>query len=261
MIVEYPLDKANRIKLGAAFRPVPRVDLSIDCAIEGQMGQAFVDDLHHPSVFKIRVGPFIYFAGDPTGPAGREMIGNISPEELVMPSAPGWIEAAKAVYGIMLQEFDRYRFSAEKLSIDLLNQLYQASPFQRQIRQMDAAFAARFWDRQHFIDLSQYDSPEDFIRRGIGYYLQVRQRLVGAAYASLACSRGIEVSVYIEDDYRRRGIATGLASHLVLWSLNHNLEPHWDAANPESCRLALKLGYTPAGTYSAYYLSKGSSLQ
>ncbi len=38
MITEYPLTKPNRVKLARAFKHVPRVDLSIQCAIEGLMG-------------------------------------------------------------------------------------------------------------------------------------------------------------------------------------------------------------------------------
>lgn len=40
MIVQYPLSKANRIRLARAFRHVPRVDVSIECVLEGQMGAA-----------------------------------------------------------------------------------------------------------------------------------------------------------------------------------------------------------------------------
>lgn len=38
LIAEYPLTKANRVKLARAFKHVPRVDLSIQFAIEGLMG-------------------------------------------------------------------------------------------------------------------------------------------------------------------------------------------------------------------------------
>ena len=38
------LTKANRLRLGRAFRHNPRVDCAIDCVLEAQMGQAFMDD-------------------------------------------------------------------------------------------------------------------------------------------------------------------------------------------------------------------------
>jgi len=254
MIVEYPLTKANRIKLASAFRHVPRVDLSIECAIEGQMGKAFVDELENPTVFKIQTGPFCYFAGEAASPAGEEMLRNIAPFTLFMPSVSSFLEVAMSLHGEKWVGFDRYSFSSENLSVERLGQLCQASPFRERLQRMDLGFVESLWGQEHFIDLSEYDSAQDFTQRGVGYYVAAGGAPVGAAFASLACSRGIEVSIYVEEEHRRQGMATALAGRLLLWCLQHNLEPHWDAANPESCKLALKLGYSPAWTYLAYYL-------
>lgn len=60
------------------------------------------------------------------------------------------------------------------------------------------------------------------------------------------------MSIFVVDDYRRRGVATVLGSHLLRWSLENNAAANWDAANPESGQLAQKLGYTPEGEYQAY---------
>ena len=258
MIHELPLTKANRIKLASAFRRVPRVDLSIDCAIEGQMGKAYVDDLDHPNVFKIETGPFFYFSGEPNGAAGKKMLADITPYNLFMPSAPGWVEAACAIHTGNLFEIDRYSFSPRSLSSLRLGQLDQSSPHRDSIQPMTVQFVRRyadqFWGSDYFIELSMYDSPADFAQRSAGFYLADGDEVVAAAYGSLACSLGLEVSIYVAESYRRQGIATALASRLLLWCLERDLEPHWDAANPESCKLALKLGYLPLGSYNAYYL-------
>jgi GNAT superfamily N-acetyltransferase len=70
-----------------------------------------------------------------------------------------------------------------------------------------------------------------------------------------ACSRGIEVSIYVLPEHRRRGIATLLAARLLEWRQDNRMDAHWDAANPESCKLAIKLGYKPAGSNEAYVLN------
>ena len=49
-----PHTKANRIRFTRAFRNSKRVDLSIDCVIESQMGKAFTDSLGDPMAFKMR---------------------------------------------------------------------------------------------------------------------------------------------------------------------------------------------------------------
>ncbi len=256
MAHEYPLTKANRIRLARAFKHVPRVDMSIDCVLDGQMGRAFVDDVSHPTAFKIEIGPFFYFAGDPPCPGGRAMLEGIVPYTFFMPSSPGWIEAAKDLYGDRLTGFERYSFSSAQLSVDHLDSLCRASAFREDVRRMDLTLAADLWGKDHFVDLSTFDSPEDFIERGIGFYFERSGEMIGAAYSSLVCSRGIEVSLFVMNDHRRQGIATTLASRLLQWCFENNAEANWDAANIESCNLATKLGYVQTGTYQAYYLKR-----
>ena len=254
MITEYPLTKANRIQLARAFREVPRVDLSIECVIEGQMGKAFVDDLQSPSAYKIQTGPFFYFAGDPFGNSGEELLRNIQPWTLFMPSSAGWLEAGRGMYGQRLLGLERYSFSSECLSVEHLEETSVSSALSKDVKQIDLTLATQVWGQEHFVDLSEFDSPSDFVERGSGYYAERNGKILGAAFSSLVCSRGIEVSIFVAEDYRRQGIATTLAAHLLQGCLENNMDPHWDAANPESCKLAERLGYIPKRKYQAYYL-------
>lgn len=253
---EYPLTKANRIRLGRAFQDVPHVDLSIECVLEGQMGKAFVDNLDQPRAFQIRVGPFVYFAGDPTGPGAREMLISLAPYTFFMPSAPGWLEAAQGIHGRRLDPLERYSFSTAQLDLIRLEALIQASPLKSQVRRMDLAFTQEVWGQDHYVDLSDFDSPEDFLERGVGFFAELDGAVAGAAFSSLVCSWGIEVSIYIVREHRTRGVATLLAANLLRWCLENGTDPHWDAANRESCALAEKLGYMAAGKYLAYLLAE-----
>lgn len=257
MITEYPLTKANRINLAKAFRNVPRVDISIECVLEAQMGNAFVDNTEAPSAFKIMVGPFFYFAGDATSEGGQAMLKDIRPYNLFMSSSAGWIEECRKLYGERLIAFDRYSFSSVNLSLATLQQFCQDSV--HDIKQMDLALLGKVWEREHFIDISDFESPSDFMERGIGYYAEKGGEIIGAAYASLVCNQGIEISLFVSDDHRRQGVATALAANLVRWCLENNMDAHWDAANPESCRLAERLGYISTGKYQAYYLKPQTS--
>ena len=218
------------------------------------MGKAFVDDVHEPTAFEIRIGPFLYFAGDATSDGGRAMLEKLTPYRLLMPSAPGWVETAKATYGERLAGFPRYSFSSVHVSVERLDHLCRASAFREDVRQMDLPFATQLWGREHCVDFSDFDSAEDFVRRGVGFYLNRQGMIAGAAYSSLVCSRGIEVSVFVTEDHRRKGVATVLACRLLQWCMQNNAQANWDAANPESCKLAEKLGYIQTGEYRAYYL-------
>ena len=169
--------KAHRIRLARAFKHVPQVDLSIECAIEGQMGRAFVDDLQEPTVFKIEVGPFFYFAGDGTGPGRRTMLENIVPYTLFMPSSPGWIEAGKTMYGERLVGFDRYSFSSEHISAEHLDDLCQVvrGYGQRTHRPIDKQFYAAVAVDVRGIVPTRYGQPPN-LYQALGTDVEPRTR-------------------------------------------------------------------------------------
>lgn len=247
---ELPLTKPNRLRLAEAFRHNQRVDYSIDCVIEGQMGRAYADDPERPTAYRITVGPFWYFAGDAGGPGGRALMGEFPPYSLLMPSPPEWIAAAREVFGDKLVSFPRYSFSADGLSETHLAGLLDQSPYHDRVLRVDAELLAR---PDNYVEIDDFDSPADFLARGIGYTLLEEGKPAGAAYSSLVCSRGIEVSLFVNEPYRRRGVAKALSAALLLECLRRGLRPNWDAANPESRALAEKLGYTFTETYESYF--------
>ncbi len=100
--------------------------------------------------------------------------------------------------------------------------------------------------------LSDFGSVEDFVERGVGFDLKRDGLVAGIAYSFLVCSRGIEVSIFVAPEHRRLGMAAVLGAALVQYCLGNGWEPHWDAANRESCRLAEKLGYVTTETYVEY---------
>lgn len=246
------LNKTNRLQLARALRHNPRVDYSLDCVIEGQMGQAVADDAARPRAYRVSVGPFWYFAGEAEGPGGQALLAELPPYHLLMPSPPAWIEAAKRAWPLVTTT--RYSFSTERLSEAHLNQLWQTSPWREHVAAADAALLARFAGRpDNCLEIGDFESPADFEARGLGFVALDGDRMMGAAYSSLVYSRGIEVSLYVDEPYRRRGVATAISARLLLECLRHGLRPNWDAANDESCRLAQKLGFEPAGQYEAYF--------
>lgn len=219
------------------------------------MGKAFADDPENPTVFKIGVGPFSYLAGDAKSSRAGGMIKDLSTYPLLMPSTEGWIDLAREVHGEKLTSFPRYSFSSENLSVKDLDHLLAESPFRYGIQRIDREIASQALAVQDgVLDLSDFDSAEDFAERGIGFRLMEKECVMGVAFSSLVCSKGIEVSIFVFPDHRRKGGALALGSKLLKWCLEHQMDPHWDAANPESCTLAEKLGYVQTETYDAYYL-------
>ena len=254
-MIELELTKANRMRLARAFRDCPRVDLGIECAIEGQMGEAFADDVVSPAAWMIAAGLFRYFAGDARSPGGMEMARLLPSYALLMPSAGEWGAVMGEVYGERLVAYPRYSFAADTLSVEHLAELLHQSRYRDAIRRVDAVLAARLLaDPDGPADLSLFDSADDFVERGVGFCVLDGDTVAGAACSAGVCSRGIEVSIFVMPRFRRRGMATALAATLAGYCLAEGLEPHWDAANPDSYHLALKLGYRYVGMYEAYYL-------
>jgi GNAT superfamily N-acetyltransferase len=251
---ELELTKANRLRLARAFRHNPRVDCSLDCVLEAQMGQAFVDDPEQPTAYRISIGPFWYFAGDANGPGGQALLAEWPAYNLLMPSPPAWADAARQTCGDRLVTFPRYSFSAEGLSAAHLTNIIDAWPLRDRVIAVDAPLLARAAEGvETYVDLADFDSPDDFVTRGLGFVALDGERVMGAAYSSLVCSRGIEVSLYVDEPYRRKGVATALSAQLLLECLRQGRRPNWDAANLESCALAKKLGYIPTGSYDCYF--------
>lgn len=254
MTHELELSKTNRLKLARAFRHNKRVDCSIDCAIEGQMGRAYVDSPEQPTAYIITVGPFWYFAGDAHSTGGRGLLENFPAYNLLMPSPTPWLDVAQELFGDRLKPFTRYSFSAANLSREHLSSIFADSSHQQRITPIDVELAERLASMpEGYFEISDFDSARDFVERGIGFAALDGNQVMGVAYSSLVYSAGIEVSLFVDEPYRRRGVATALSARLLLECLRQGLRPNWDAANPESCTIAQKLGYIFTETYDSYY--------
>lgn len=257
-MIPYPLTKLNRVRLGRAFAAVPHVDISVECALEDQMGAAYADQPDAPGVFLIEQnGFFCYLAGDAQSDADRAMAQNLPAGRLLMAWSPGWADVLTSLYGDRIIPIERYLYESHSLSLAHVSGLLDASPLRDRIHRLDV-------DRvqaasEPFVSIGDFESPEDFVARGIGFVYVEDGEVVGGAYSSLVSSRSIEVSIFVHDDHRRKGAATALSAALLKWCLSHHIEPHWDASNEESCKLAEKLGYVAAGTYTAYYLKPASN--
>ena len=94
-----------------------------------------------------------------------------------------------------------------------------------------------------------FNSPEDFVGRGLGFCVLEGERIVSGASSYAICNQGIEVQVNTHPEYRQRGLATAVSAALLVYCLEHGIEARWDAGNPRSVKLAERLGYRASGSY------------
>lgn len=257
-MIEIEAHKRNRLaKLFAGYR----WNYLPDAVLEGYFGRAYADDEADPRVARLvfpRLGLSIY-GGDASHPTAWEELRRLPQYAIVIFASTAWETLIEEIHAGNLVKLTRYAFTSERLDRLHLEKLKDAVPAEFQVRQMDSVLAQQLGqEKSEFAEdhMSNYDSPQDFIERGYGYCILDGERIVCAATTFVTCSQGIEIQINTREEYRRKGLATVAAAHLILHSLEKNLDPNWDAANEISAGLTEKLGYTPQGTYPMYVVKE-----
>lgn len=247
-----PLTEANRRLLDQAYRNATRVDLAIDCAVEGTMGRAYTDDLASPSIFLVESGPFLYFAGNAEAWHAPALIRSLEGGFTIMPTFTDWHSLLTGALGERAIVDARYRLDSGQVTHHAIAPYLRPPSRDIRIELIDRQRAAQLEsDPDAYFDLSVFASPFVFCALKMGFVALRGEQVAGAAWASLVCRRGIEMSAFVSERFRQQGIGTVLCAHLVDAALNRGLEPHWDAANRESIRMGAKLGYRLAGAYES----------
>jgi predicted GNAT family acetyltransferase len=101
-----------------------------------------------------------------------------------------------------------------------------------------------------------FRSHEEFITRGVGLGILHQGTFVSGASSAAVGGGRLEIEIQTHRQFRRRGLARALSAALILYCLEHGLEPCWDAANESSSALAQQLGFHSTGKYEAYRLKQ-----
>ena len=257
------VDISNRGRL-AKFYQGYKWNYLPDAILEGIMGEALVDDKADPRVAVLQI-PKLKISipgGDAHHPAGREFIKSLPRFSALICASQEWEELLQETLAGKLIGMQRYAFTSEKLDIDHLRKLASQIPAGYRFRRIDLSLAKQLAaERSEFASahMRNFDSPEDFIARGFGFCALDGDQIVSAATTFVVCSKGIEIEVGTREKQRGKGLATAVSAQLLVHSLQHGLNPHWDAENKRSVGLAEKLGYMPQGTYNLWLVA-GSKL-
>jgi hypothetical protein len=133
----------------------------------------------------------------------------------------------------------------------------------RFVAALPAGFALRPFDEQlaQQLDgelephgLQVFATPAALVRQGLGIAVLAGDRLASAATSYTRSSRLVEVAIATRPAFCGHGLAAVAAAALMLECRRRGLVPCWSASNPVSQRLALRLGYRPAGPCEVLYL-------
>lgn len=249
--------KENHDALKNAFSLHDRKDFTIDCVLENTMCNVLADCHKSPTVFLIQNGPFHLLAGDVEHPKAKELIELIPCGSTILPSPASWIRKLKSHPNIILQQYSRYSFDHNNISIEHIDHIIVSDNQHNRICKIDMALAKQITKSQHFnYHLQNFDSEADFVARGFGYAALDKGTIIGVASSALVCAKGIEINIMVLPNYRGLSLGKKLAASLIKASLSESKIPHWDGANEVSLNLAKSLGYDFIGKYHAYRIKK-----
>jgi RimJ/RimL family protein N-acetyltransferase len=254
------LDKKQRKSISTFFKEF-RWNYLPDVILEGTMGEAWIDHESDPSLAVLEIPRLQLFipAGNPNHPAAYDFISGLQRYSALIFTSDGWEALIKAVHKRKIESLQRYAFTSEKLDIQYLRELASKLPEGYQLKQIDLNLAQQLdAEESRFAEdhMLNFDSPEDFIRRGFGFCILDGDEIVSVATTFAICSKGIEIQINTREKHQNKGLGTAVAAQLMTCSLSQGLDPNWDAANERSANLAKKLGYTPQGNYIMWFLTE-----
>lgn len=214
--------------------------------LQGLIGEAYVDDVSNPKVAFLTVGKYCFISGTLEKEKLKETIDNNFSKYILIPS-DNLCESIEEIYKDTIIKSERYSIKKEvEFDVIKLEQMTKCLSKEYNLVKIDESLEKRI-KQEHFINIT-----DDYKKYGIGYCCIYNNEIIGVASSNIFYKDGIEVNIRVKDEYRRKGVATAMASKLILECLRENRKVSWDAANMNSVGLAKKLGFEYDSTYNIY---------
>ena len=214
--------------------------------LDGKMGQALADNIMEPTVAILLVRSYCFISGKIDIEKLKEVINQYNLNQyIIIPS-----DGIKKILEIEFKDINKYQrysikkdvmFDIEKLK-EYANYSYNLFEFTKITEEI-----ANKIKEESFINIT-----DNYKKNGIGYCCFYNNNIIGVASSNIIYKDGIEVNIKVKEEYRGRGIATKLASMLILSCLEEKRKISWDAANLISVGLAKKLGFEYDSEYDCY---------
>jgi GNAT superfamily N-acetyltransferase len=222
----------------------------IEAVVEGRLGQATVMG----DAARLSVGCYEIFGGDASCAGARPLVaGALRPREFVYGNDPRWRTLILDVHGEGVIDRPMRDFDPSHIDPVSLVRLESGLPEGFDLQALDSRLAGQLDAELAPHALQAYASADDFLEQGLGFGAVQEGRLACAATSYTRSSRSVEVAISTRPAFRGRGLAAATAARLVRQCLGDGLVPRWSASNPVSQRLAVRLGYRPAGICEVLY--------
>ena len=230
------------------FERHARLRAVIDAVLEGRGGRVVTVGDGPPDAALLDYGCYRIPGGDQDSPHARALLASLAgPCEIVVPDDDAWRSLIGDVFGDRVGDRSMASYAPGPDLAARVAALTEQVPDGYTLRPLDAGSAARVGAdlSPHGVDV--LGGPARFVERGFGRGLFEGDTPVCVSTSYAVSSRFVEVSIATHPDHRRRGLAACAAAAMIVDALGRDLEPHWNAFNPVSKRLATRLGFADAG--------------
>jgi len=226
------------------FRDQLRLRAVIETVLEGRCGRA----RSQGPVALLDYGCYRIPAGNAASRQARELCAQLrGPCEIVVPPIDGWRALLGDLYGSRIRDRSMESFVP---GVDLERRtaaLSAAVPQGYELQRLDADRAAGVVGRVSPHGVEVLGGPASFAEHGFGWGLLHDGAPACAATSYAISSRYVEIAIGTHADHRGLGLAACAAAAMIQEALQRELEPHWNASNPVSQRLARRLGFEYVG--------------
>jgi GNAT superfamily N-acetyltransferase len=254
MLVKFPPEKRDDVK--SLFNEYPYLRLVINQVFKSPLGEVWADHPDNPRVAMVVIAGIHALTGSSGLDAASELLGLIPEGHPIVAPDTSWLTLVRRKWGEKVRVQTRTVFSSDGLDMNHVRKLKGKLPDGYNLKRIDLKTARAMGRRGEELILPFFGSLKTFIECGVGFCVMHGQIPVSAAFSGLPIEDDLfDVQVYTVDEprYRRTGYATMASAALIEHSLENGLEPHWDAQNEPSIKMALKLGYTDPVQYDIYY--------
>ena len=213
--------------------------------LDGLMGEAYVDDIKNPNFALLLVRSYCFISGKISKEILKDIIYEVKDYKLIPDDLNK--NLLKSIFKNKITTFYRYSFYKEMK--------FDERKLKNYINNLDKKFKIFDINEEisNLIKESQYiNITDNYKEKGIGCCCIYDGKIIGVCSSNIIYNDGIEINIKVNENFRRRGIATALASYLILKCMSRGLKVSWDAANLNSVCLAKKIGFKFYGPYTVF---------
>ncbi|WP_026477096.1 GNAT family N-acetyltransferase [Alkaliphilus transvaalensis] len=214
-------------------------------------GKVYVDCLNKPSVAAILSdNGWFYLVGETSDDNFNSQLMNfLVSEAIVANGSILWFgipeEWKKKIVGntsVVVRDYPRVQYKF--IGYDFDYDLYSKKNFKYKLKEINSDNIDEVFEYNKELSIF-WESKELFLKNGFGYILLDGNQIIGHAISASVEAVEAEIDIQTQKEYRGKGIAAYLTSHLIKVCLKHSIEPKWDCSveNTASNKLASKLGF------------------